>query len=227
MAAPEGRAGAPVVLAEVALAQEKVAAALEQAKVAAKRARGLPAAAASRGAASSLRAAAAALAGSAMLLLLAKGRHGSASNAPDALRMAASAPSSRASRARMVPGGLDGAKDPIAARGPDAESARQNVLARASARAGHAAMPMTARRAVPAAMAHRHAATPAHIAGKVMIARIAGQGMTAGMTARSAGMAMRRAVLPGLSAGPSCHVVATLNGWPRPRRRVVSSASPR
>jgi hypothetical protein len=127
----------------------------------------------------------------------------------------------------MVPDGLDGAKDPIAARGQDAESARQNVPARASARVGHAAMPMMARRAVSAAMGHRHAATPARIAGKLMIARIAGQGMTAGMTARSAGMAMRRAVPPGPSAGPSCRVVATLNGWPRPRRPAVSSASPR
>jgi hypothetical protein len=162
----------------------------------------------SRAAASSLRAAAAAPAGSAMHLLPAMVRHGSASSAPGALRMAASAPSNRVSRARMVPGGLN------AARGPDAQNARQNVPARASARAGHAATRMTARRAVSAAMGHLHALMPARIVDKVM-------------TARSAGMAMHRAVLPGPSAGPSCRVVATLNGWPRPRRLVVSSASPR
>jgi hypothetical protein len=123
----------------------------------------------------------------------------------------------------MAQDGLDAAKDPIAARGLDAESARQSVPVRVSARARHAATTMMAHRAASAAMQRWPAATPARIAGKVMIARSAGQGMTA----RSAGMAMRRAVLPGPSAGPSCRVVATLNGWPRTRRPAVSNASPR
>jgi hypothetical protein len=127
----------------------------------------------------------------------------------------------------MAQDGLDAAKDPIAARGLDAESARQSVPVRVSARARHAATTMMAHRAASAAMQRWRAATPARIAGKVMIARSAGQGMTAGMIARSAGMAMRRAALPGPSAGPSCRAAATLNGWPRPKRLVVSSASPR
>jgi len=156
-----------------------------------------------------------------MRLLPAMVRHGSASSAPGALRMEASAPSNRVSRARMVQGGLN------AVRGQDAENARQNVPARASARAGRAATPMTARRAVSAATGHLHALMPARIADKVMTARSGGRERIAAMTARSAGMSMRRAVLPGPSAGPSCRVVATLNGWPRPRRLVVSSASPR